>query len=193
MSQKSKIISIQARKILDSRGSWTVEVDLQTPQGLFRDSAPSGASTGKYEAPIVSPETAVKNINEIIAVELKGKEFADQGGVDNFLNPERFGSNATTPLSMAVCRAGAAVQDMLLWKYINKLSKDLPTNLPKPSFNIINGGEHASNCLDFQEFMIVCDTEKASSIYQELRKKLGKNVGDEGGFAPDLKSALILL
>ena len=189
MNKNIKIISIKARKILDSRGSWTVEVDLETSRGLFRDSAPSGASTGKYEAPIVSPETAVKNINEIIALELKGKEIAGQEGIDNFLNPEKFGANATTPVSMAVCRAGAAIQNTLLWKYVNKLSRDLPVNLPNPSFNIINGGEHASNHLDFQEFMIVCDTEKASAIYQELRKKLGKNVGDEGGFAPDLKSA----
>jgi len=189
MNQKSKINFIKARKILDSRGSWTVEVDLETPQGLFRDSAPSGASTGKYEAVVVGPEKAVKNINNVMALKLRGRSVLDQQGIDDFLDPEKFGANATTPLSMAVCRAGAATQKISLWNYVNKISKGLSVNLPKFCFNMINGGAHASNGLDFQEFMIVCHAQKASAIYQDLRKKLGKNVGDEGGFAPDFKYA----
>jgi enolase len=190
MNQKAKINFIKAREILDSRGSWTVEVYLETPQGLFRDSAPSGASTGKYEAPVVVPQKAIKNINEIIVPKLKGKDVADQQGIDKFLNPEKFGANATTPISMAICRAGAAAKKLPLYQYINKISnlKSQTSNLPNTCFNVINGGAHASNELDFQEFMIVCSTQKASEIYQDLRKKLGKNVGDEGGFAPAFKS-----
>ncbi|KPJ73505.1 hypothetical protein AMJ48_00905 [Parcubacteria bacterium DG_74_1] len=188
MKQNPKIKKILAREILDSRGSWTVEVDLETPQGLFRDSAPSGASIGKYEAPVVTPQEAIKNINEIIAPELKGKDIINQQEIDNFLAPEKFGANAITPLSMAVCRAGAAAEKIPLWRYINKISDSLSINLPNPAFNVINGGAHASNNLDFQEFMVVCSTKKASEIYQDLRKKLGKNVGDEGGFAPAFDS-----
>ena len=190
-----KIISIKAREILDSRGSWTVEVDLLTSQGLFRDSAPSGASTGKYEAPVVSAKKAVENINKIIALKLKGKEVTDQQGIDNFLNPEKFGANTTTAISMAVCRAGAAAQNIPLYKYIACIADRGPTSNktklieagPLTAFNMINGGAHASNQLDFQEFMAVCSTQKASEIYQDLRNKLGKNVGDEGGFTPNFK------
>jgi len=188
MKQNYKIKKILAREILDSRGSWTVEVGLETPHGLFRDSASSGASTGKYEAPIVSSQEAVKNINEIVAPKLKGENVINQQKIDSFLDPEKFGANATTPISMAVCRAGAAAQKIPLWKYVNKISDDLPVNLPNPCFNMINGGTHASNELDFQEFMAVCSIQKSSEIYQDLRKKLGKNVGDEGGFAPSFKS-----
>lgn len=207
MDKNSKITLIKARQILDSRGNWTVEVDLETPQGLFKDSAPSGASTGKYEAPIVSPEKAVRNINRVIALKLKGKDVADQPGIDSFLDPAKFGANATTAVSMAICRAAAFAQNLPLWKYINQIINfQLPSsgkgrgerkegislqssicNLPKTAFNMINGGAHASNRLDFQEFMIVCNTERAAVVYQDLRKKLGKNVGDEGGFAPAFK------
>ena len=189
MNKKFKIISIKAREILDSRGNWTVEVDLKTACGFFRDSAPSGASTGKHEAPFVSSSKAVQNINGKMAPKLKGKSVADQEAIDKFLDPLKFGANATTPLSMAVCRAGASANKMLLWQYVNKISGDFSVGLPKNSFNMINGGEHASGGLDFQEFMVVCSTQKASEIYEDLRKKLGKNVGDEGGFAPDFKSA----
>ena len=190
MGQNSKIKKILAREILDSRGNWTVEVELETPQDLFRDSAPSGASTGKYEAPTVSPEEAVKNVGEIIAPELKGEDVINQQKIDRFLNPEKFGANTTTAVSMAVCRAGAAAQKLPFYKYISNQYKGAePRYMPKLCFNMINGGAHASNKLDFQEFMVVCDTQKASEIYQDLRKKLGKNVGDEGGFAPPMKSA----
>ncbi len=174
---------------MDSRGNWTVEVDLETPQGLFRDSAPSGASKGKYEAPTVSPKKAVKNVNEIIAPKLKEKDVIEQQEIDRFLNPEKFGANATTPVSMAVARAGATVKNLPLYHYIAQLAEiGSPLTLPRTCFNMINGGAHASNELDFQEFMIVCSVQKASNIYQDLRKKLGINVGDEGGFAPAFKS-----
>jgi len=189
VKKNSKITHIKAREILDSRGGWTVEVDLRTSQSLFRSSAPSGASTGKYEAPVVSAKKAVESINKIIAPKLKGKDVVNQQGVDEFLIPEKFGANATTPLSMAVCRAGAAVQNIPLYKYISNVYKGRPSaSLPKTSFNMINGGAHASNQLDFQEFMAVCSIKEASKIYQDLRKKLGKNVGDEGGFVPNFKT-----
>lgn len=192
--KNSKIKSIKAREILDSRGNWTVEVDLTTDLGLFRDSSPAGASKGQYEAKTVDSKTAVKNINKIIALKLKGKDPRKQKEIDNLLNPAEFGANATTPVSEACARAGAAA-DRPLWQYIAKLyGSPTSVRLPRPAFNIINGGVHAENDLDFQEFMIVPEAktfrkslEAASQIYQELRKKLGKNVGDEGGFTPPFR------
>jgi enolase len=219
----SKIKSIKARKILDSRGNWTVEVDLVTEDGLFKSSAPSGASKGKYEAPTLSSERAIKNINEIIAPKLKGKEVTLQKEIDDFLNPEKFGANATTPVSMAVCRAGASAKKLPLYFYIGQLYKaqdpeglteKSQLNLPTPCFNVINGGLHAGNELDFQEFMIVPQVQLfdkksrwtksqimrafiqiATEIYQELKKvikekysDLAINLGDEGGFAPPVRT-----
>ena len=216
----TKIKQILARKILDSRANWTVEVDLVTEQGLFRSSVPSGASKGKHEVPTLSVEKAIKNIKEIIAPKLKGKEATFQKEIDNFLNPEKFGANATTPVSLAVCRAGAGAKNIPLYQYISEiyrgrasvnLSNDESLQaLPVPCFNIINGGAHAGNELDFQEFMIVPYLTKnpggekfkfgqrlriATEIYQELKKvikekyiDLAINLGDEGGFAPPLKA-----
>ncbi|MBI2041954.1 MAG: phosphopyruvate hydratase [Candidatus Nealsonbacteria bacterium] len=197
----SKVKSIKAREILDSRGNWTVEAELETPQGVFIDSTPSGASTGKYEAKTVAPEIAVKNINEIIAPELKGKDVSDQKEVDKIIKKLNVGANATTAVSMAICRAGAAAKNLPLYRYIaefcgEQFSAAAENCSPQTCFNIINGGAHATNDLDFQEFMIVPQTKTikeslkiASDIYRELRNKLGKNVGDEGGFAPDIKTA----
>jgi len=210
----SKIKSIKAREVLDSRAQWTVEVDLVTDKGLFRDSAPSGASKGKYEAKTVDVSAAVKNINKIAAPRLKSKNVLNQKEIDEILKELNIGANATTPISMAVCRAAAATQNLPLWKYISTIFSTAVRNvisMPRPAFNVINGGVHAENDLDFQEFMIVPAFAKASAfgrrsglrptksagkpqfkeslkiaseIYQKLRKKLGKNVGDEGGFAP---------
>lgn len=224
MVKNHKIKSIKARQILDSRANWTVEVDLQTPQGLFRDSVPSGLSKGKSEAPTVNPEKAVKNINEIIGPKLKGKDVTSQKEIDSFLKPEKFGANATTPVSLAVCRAGAAAKNFPLYQYIGQLNetrqrwelgKPARLRLPTACFNIINGGVHAGNELDFQEFMIVPFTrpsfakqnlggqaktfsknlEIAREIYQELKKiikekylDLAINLGDEGGFAPPVRA-----
>ncbi|MDI6603249.1 MAG: enolase, partial [Patescibacteria group bacterium] len=197
---------IKARKILDSRGNWTVEVDLVTEQGLFRCSVPSGASTGKYEAPVVNSEKAVKNVNEIIGPKLKGKEVTSQKEIDNFLNPEKFGANATTPVSLAVCRAGASAKNLPLYQYVSEIYRgQTPEKLTevclRPAFNVINGGAHAGNELDFQEFMIVPQArtfsknlQMATEIYQELKKiikekyiDLAINLGDEGGFAPPVR------
>lgn len=179
---------------MDSRGTWTIEVDLETDQGVFRDSAPSGASAGKYEAKTVAPDMAVKNANTLVAKELKGKNVLDQKGIDEILKNLNVGANTTTAISMAVCRAGATAKKLPLYKYIGDLS-GAAAEMPKPSFNVINGGAHASNSLDFQEFMVVPqhkeyfeNLKEASEIYQDLRKRLGKNVGDEGGFAPSLRS-----
>jgi len=189
------ILSIKAREILDSRGSWTVEVELETPQGLFVDSCPSGASIGEYEAKTVTPETAVKNINSRATSGLKGKDVLDQKEIDGILKKLNIGANATTPVSMAACRAGAAAKNLPLYQYIAEITDVGRLRiLPKMAFNMINGGAHAANDLDFQEFMIVPQTKTVkeslqitSDIYQELSKKLGKNVGDEGGFAPPFK------
>lgn len=174
---------------MDSRGSWTVEVDLETTQGVFTDSTPSGASTGRYEAKTVAPEIAVKNINNAVFSKLKGKDVLDQKGIDEILKKLNVGANAATAVSMAVCRAGAADRSLSLWQYIKEILnlKSEILNLPKPCFNMINGGAHATNNLDFQEFMVACSIPRAVEIYQDLRKKLGKNVGDEGGFAPPFK------
>ena len=180
---------------MDSRGSWTVEAELETPQGLFIDSCPSGASIGKYEAKTVPTETAVKNINTLVAKELKGKDVLDQQGIDKILKKLNVGANTTTAVSMAVCRAGAAVKNLPPYEYIAKVADvGSPLVLPRPCFNMINGGAHATSALDFQEFMAVPQAKTvkeslriASGIYQELRKKLGKNVGDEGGFSQSLK------
>ena len=199
-SERSRtILSIKAREILDSRGSWTVEVKLETPQGLFVDSCPSGASTGKYEAKTVPAEKAVENIKNIVAPKLKGMNVAEQERIDRILKELNVGANSATPVSMAVCRAGAAARNFPLYKYINITFGAAAPNvllMPKPCFNMINGGAHATNDLDFQEFMAVPQVktikesmEVASDIYQTLRRKLGKNIGDEGGFAPDIKTA----
>ena len=213
-----KIKSIKAREILDSRGIPTVEVDLVTNNGVFRASVPSGSSTGKHEAfelrdvkkkryHGLGVEQAVKNINEVIALKVKGMDATRQGEIDGLMirldgteNKSKLGANAILAVSMAVCRAGAAAKKMPLWKWISKLS-GTKLSLPKPCFNIINGGKHAGNNLDFQEFMIVPQFNRFSKnlqagveIYYELKKILRKeygesaiNLGDEGGFAPSLK------
>jgi len=206
----SKIKSLKAREILDSRGNPTVEVELN---GLFLSSVPSGASVGKYEAKELRDKgkryagkgvlKAVKNINEIIAPKIKGKNVLDQKGIDKFLigldgtkNKARLGANALLPVSMAVCRAGAEAKGIPLWKHIGSRSK----GFPRPCFNIINGGVHAENDLDIQEFMIIPwlssfskSLQAGSEIYHSLGDILSKKfgvlaVGDEGGFAPPLRS-----
>jgi enolase len=215
------IKDIKAREILDSRGNQTVEVELTTEGGVFIASVPSGASTGKYEAVELRDEDdrymgkgvlqAVRNVNEEIAPKLIGMEVSNQVEVDQFLidldgthNKAVLGANAILSVSMAVCRAAASEKNIPLYKYIKELSKDFTKdNLPHPSFNIINGGAHAGNALDIQEFMIIPQENLffenlriASEVYHNLKKilleKHGKdsiNVGDEGGFAPALNSA----
>lgn len=219
-----KINKIFARQILDSRGNPTVEADVFLDNGLMgRASVPSGASTGKREALELrdgdqnyylgkSVLKAVKNINEIIAPKLIGRDPVDQSGLDALMleldgteNKSKLGANAILAVSMANCRAGAKASGVSLFEHMGKnLSVPNPVGayrLPAPLMNIINGGAHASNNLDIQEFMIVPHMKKSFSenfragveVFHHLKKVLSDaghstNVGDEGGFAPNLKS-----
>jgi len=221
----SRIKSIKAREILDSRGEPTVEVDLITSDGVFQASVPSGASKGKYEAKELRDGgkrhqgkgvlKAVKNINKIIASELKGKYVINQRKIDSLMikldgkkDKSRLGANAILAVSMAVCRAGAEARSVSLYQHIADIySEKLLTSskkkffMPTPCFNVINGGAHAGNNLDIQEFMVIPqmdsfskNLEKGAEIYHSLKKTLRSNfgesavnLGDEGGFAPLLK------
>ncbi|MBD66986.1 MAG: phosphopyruvate hydratase [Halobacteriovoraceae bacterium] len=220
----SKIKQIIARQVLDSRGNPTVEVDLQTEQNaLGRASVPSGASTGSREALELrdgdknyflgkSVKKAISNINEKIAPKLIGLEVSDLKKIDNTMLEidgtdfkTNLGANATLAVSMAACRAGAQEAGLPLYKYLSQnLSCPKAVDYlrhPAPLMNIINGGEHASNNLDIQEFMIVPHMKNTFSenlragveIFHHLKKVLeakghSTNVGDEGGFAPNLQS-----
>ena len=214
---KSYIKKIVGEEILDSRGNPTVEVSLFTEEGLFKAAVPSGASTGKNEANELRDGgkrfngkgvlKAVKNINEILGPKLEGKEVVKQKEIDDLLirldgtkNKSKLGANAICGVSMAVCRAGAKAENIPLWEYISNLSGQKPS-LPTPCFNIINGGAHAANDLDFQEFMVVPAVKPFSQAfrlglktYQQLREtikgkygNLSLKMGDEGGFAPLIK------
>ena len=216
--KKSKIKDIKAREILDSRGNPTVEVDLITEFSLSRASVPSGASVGKYEAKELRDKgkryhgkgvsKAVENINKIIGPKLKNKNLLKQKEIDEIMinldgtkNKSLLGANAILAVSMAVCRAGAATDNQSLWQYISQINgEQFFSKLSLPCFNIINGGMHAGNNLDFQEFMVMPQFEKFSlnlqagseiyySLKEILKKDFGKssiNIGDEGGFAPDI-------
>jgi enolase len=213
----STISAIHARQILDSRGNPTVEVDVTTEDGHFgRAAVPSGASTGKHEAVELRDNDksvymgkgvlqAVANINDIIAEELIGWEVSDQAGIDKYLieldgteNKGKLGANATLAVSMAVAKAAAEQAELPLYRYLGGVAA---VTLPVPLMNIINGGVHADNKIDFQEFMIVpfgapsfsealrWGTEIFHHLKSVLKKKgYSTNVGDEGGFAPDIQS-----
>ncbi len=195
------IKNIFAQKILDSRGNWTVKAKVITQDGYFEGSVPSGASKGKYEAKTIDVDKAIEIINKVFATKLKGKKVTEQKNIDKFLNPQKFGANSTLAVSLAVCRAGAKSKGLPLYKYIAQISENKTSlKLPFPCFNIINGGVHAGNELDFQEFMIVFREKSfyqnlslAIKIYHELKKiikekfiDLAINLGDEGGFAPPI-------
>ncbi len=220
----STIKSIHARQILDSRGNPTIEVDVLTNNGhLGRASVPSGASTGSREALELRDGDkskflgkgvlkAVDNVNKIIAPALVGKNVFEQRALDHMMleldgteNKDKLGANAILGVSMALCRAGALEKNKPLYKYLSEdLKVPTPTGkmrLPTPLMNIINGGAHASNNLDIQEFMIVPHMKKSFSenlragveVFHHLKKVLhdkghSTNVGDEGGFAPSLQS-----
>ncbi len=210
------IVSLRGREILDSRGNPTIEIEMIIDKESFFASVPSGASRGKYEAVALEAKKAVRNINKLIAPKLKGKDVAQQKEIDEFLigldatkNKSKLGANAILGVSMACGRAGAAAQNLFLWQYIRQLTEDIPPlNLPRPCFNIINGGLHAGNDLDFQEFMIVPQFNKfsknlqeAKKIYKNLAKTIKKKfkkleTGYEGGFSPPIfstKEALNLI
>ena len=220
----SSIKKIHARQILDSRGNPTVEVDVTLDNGIVgRASVPSGASTGSREALELRDGDkskymgkgvlkAVDNVNKLIAPKLIGKNVFEQRSIDNLMieldgteNKDKLGANAILGVSMAVCRAAAQAKNKPLYKYLfEDLKVPNPVGkmrLPTPLMNIINGGAHASNNLDIQEFMIVPHMKKSFSenfragveVFHNLKKVLSDkgystNVGDEGGFAPDLKS-----
>lgn len=213
----SLIASVHARQILDSRGNPTVEVDVITESGFFgRAAVPSGASTGKHEAVELRDGDkavyvgkgvlkAVENVNKIIAPKLLGVPATEQALVDKMLieidgtaNKAKLGANATLAVSMAVAKAAAQASNLNLYRYLGGVNA---ITLPVPLMNILNGGVHADNKIDFQEFMIVPTGASTFSeglrwgveIFHQLKNVLKKkgystNVGDEGGFAPDIQS-----
>ena len=213
----SQIDQIHAREILDSRGNPTLEADVILVGGAHgRAAVPSGASTGEHEAVELrdgDPKrylgkgvlTAVRNVNEVIAAELKNMDVLDQRALDRKLieldgtpNKSKLGANALLAVSMASSRAAANSRKLPLYRYIGG---DAANTLPVPMMNIINGGAHADNNVDFQEFMIVPvgaatfseALRTGAEIFHTLKSVLKKkgyatSVGDEGGFAPNLKS-----
>ena len=212
----SEIIEVRAREILDSRGNPTVEADVITADGAIgRAVAPSGASTGSREALELRDGdksrylgkgvlTAVGNVNGEIADKVKGMQVTAQADIDTAMieldgteNKSRLGANATLAVSLAAAHAAAQEQAMPLYQYLG----DGNYKMPVPMMNIINGGEHADNSVDLQEFMIL--PVNAGSIREAVRygaevfhalksvlggKGLATTVGDEGGFAPNLRS-----
>ena len=213
----SKIASIHARQILDSRGNPTVEADVLTQTGILaRAAVPSGASTGKYEAVELRDDDvslylgkgvlkAVENVNTVISKELIGISVDNQTEIDRILieldgtpNKAKLGANAMLAVSMAVSKAAAKENNQMLFEY---LGKEQSTILPIPMMNILNGGSHADNSIDFQEFMVMPLSARSFSealrmgteIFHHLKRVLkdkgySTNVGDEGGFAPNLGS-----
>ncbi len=212
----SQIERIHARQILDSRGNPTVEVEVALRSGAHgRAAVPSGASTGEFEATELRDggsrwqgkgvTNAVANVNGEIAAALGGAEAADQGGLDRALidldgtpNKSRLGANAILGVSLAAAHAQAAEEGIALWRY---LGGEEACVLPVPMMNVLNGGAHADNRVDFQEFMVVplgapsfseC-VRIGAEVFHALKRTLHERglattVGDEGGFAPDLNS-----
>ncbi len=213
----TEIIDVKAREILDSRGNPTVEVDVVLACGVKgRAAVPSGASTGTREALEMRDEDAsrflgkgvlkaVANVNEVIAPEIIGFDTMDQAGLDRTMidmdgteNKSRLGANAILGVSMAAARAAARAAEIPLYRHLGGINARI---LPVPMMNIINGGAHAANNLDIQEFMILpfgapslCEAVRmGAETFHTLKKLLKKEglstaVGDEGGFAPNLKS-----
>lgn len=207
----AKISQIKGRKILDSRGDYTIEVDVFLDDGVMgRASIPSGASTGRYEAfKLTDIDQVVANIGNL-EVSIIGQEVTNQEQIDLLMinsdgtaNKSKLGGNTILAISLAVCDAAAKSQKIPLYKYIARIFGANENNfrMPIPMFNIINGGKHADNNLPFQEFMIIPLGQKTihervlegDKVFKELKaiiKKMGLStgVGDEGGFAPKLNS-----
>ncbi len=211
------ISGLRARQILDSRGNPTVEVDVYTDRGhMGRAAVPSGASTGIHEAVELRDGDkasylgkgvlrAVENVNKAIAEQIVGMSVSDQAGVDYAMialdgtpNKANLGANAMLAVSLAVAKAAAATHGQMLFNYIGGVNARV---LPVPMMNILNGGAHADNSIDFQEFMVMpfgADTfseglQMGTEIFHHLKEVLkskaySTNVGDEGGFAPNIKS-----
>ncbi|HEX4413898.1 MAG TPA: phosphopyruvate hydratase, partial [Lacipirellulaceae bacterium] len=211
----SMIVDIRGRQILDSRGNPTVEVDVTLDDNTVGTAAvPSGASTGMHEAWELrdgdkalylgkSVSKAITNINELLASELVGLDATDQIAVDMRMleldgtpNKKKLGANAILGVSLATAHAAARYCEMPLYKYVGGSNARL---LPAPMMNIVNGGQHADNSVDVQEFMVMplgfetfsdalrCGVEIFHHLKSVLKgKKLATTVGDEGGFAPDL-------
>ncbi len=211
-----KIQRVRAREVLDSRGQPTVEVEVTLKNGVAgRATVPSGASTGAHEAVELRDggkrflgkgvARAVRHVNEVIAPKLRGKEARDQLGVDRMMldlddspNKAKLGANAILGVSLAVAHAEARAQGLPLYRYLGGVAGK---TLPVPMLNVLNGGAHADNNVDFQEFMVMPYGMKsfaealraAAEIFHTLKKilhdrSLSTSVGDEGGFAPRLKS-----
>ena len=215
-----KIKKVHARQIMDSRGNPTIECDIELSGGAFgRAAVPSGASTGTFEALELRDGgnaymgkgvlTAVRNVNEIIAPALIDMDATEQTALDEKMlaldgtpNKDKLGANAILAVSMALAHAAANAKKMPLYKYIAEIyGNPNPCVLPRPMMNIINGGAHADNGLDAQEFMIIPNgatsefeaIRMGSEIFHHLKKILKQdgnstNVGDEGGFAPNFNS-----
>lgn len=213
----SQIVKVHARQILDSRGNPTVEVDVVTDNGfLGRAAVPSGASTGIHEAVELRDEDnskylgkgvlkAVQNVNQEIAPEILGEDVFEQNTIDKALidldgtpNKGNLGANAILGVSLAVAKAAAQEAGLPLYRYLGGVNAN---TLPVPMMNILNGGSHADNSIDFQEFMVMpakADTfsdslRMGTEIFHNLKKVLkskgySTNVGDEGGFAPNIGS-----
>ncbi|HTX08344.1 MAG TPA: phosphopyruvate hydratase [Solirubrobacteraceae bacterium] len=212
----SQIDHVHARQILDSRGNPTVEVELSVRSGAWgRAAVPSGASTGEFEATELRDGgsdwggkgvmRAVENVNGEIATAVRGQDASSQAALDRMLitldgtpNKSRLGANAILAVSLAAAHAAAAEERLPLWRYLGGESAHV---LPVPMLNVINGGAHADNSIDFQEFMIVPvggatfrdALRMADEVFQTLKKMLHDRsmstaVGDEGGFAPNLSS-----
>ena len=218
-----KVKNIKAREILNSKGEPAVEAEVETGNGVFRASVPSGTSTGKYEAYELLDKgkrcqgkgvlKAIKNIKKVIAPKLKGKNSCSQEKIDLLMreidktkNKSKLGANAILAVSIAMCRAGASAENISIARHIANLSKlKLSKQTTLPCMLMIEGGLHAGNSLNFQEFMLIPTNTKNSfsknlEIVTEIYHKLGKiiekkygrnaiNVGMEGGFAPPLKSS----
>jgi enolase len=212
----SQIEHVHARQILDSRGNPTVEVELSVQSGAWgRAAVPSGASTGEFEATELrdgGPDwmgkgvsRAVENVSGEIATAIRGQDAANQAALDRMLiqldgtpNKSRLGANAILAVSLAAAQASAAEQQLPLWRYLGGETAHI---LPVPMMNVLNGGAHADNDVDFQEFMVVpvgarsfsealrMGVETFHALKRTLHEKgLSTAVGDEGGFAPDLDS-----
>jgi enolase len=212
----SEIVQVSAREILDSRGNPTVEAEVRTLGGFGRAAVPSGASTGEHEAIELRDGNAkrylgkgvtkaVANVNDELGPAIIGMSALDQPGIDARLieldgtpNKGKLGANAILAISMAVARAGADTVGLPLWRYLGGVQARV---LPTPLMNIVNGGQHADNGLEVQEFMIVplgfptfAEALRAGTeVFHTLKKNLAKDglttaVGDEGGFAPRLAS-----